>query len=97
MTKAPTPSGVRPSVLMRLVGAAIGAHATRALLTIVIVGLSVMAIVATSGRTDATRRVVLAKLEDPSARLVRVVDRTGEAGLTPDAVARVSNLSTPQH
>lgn len=85
--------GVRIDVLGRLTWSSVRAHTTRALLTCVVVGISVMAIVATSGRTDATRRAVLARLEEPSARLIRVVDRTGQAGLKPEAVGRVSKLS----
>jgi hypothetical protein len=51
-----------------------------------------MAIVATSGRTDATRRIIVDRLEDPAARIVRVVDRTGQAGLNSGAVVRVAAL-----
>ncbi len=86
------PARLSASVLSHLAWRAAIAHPTRALLTVVVVGLTVMAIVATSGRTDATRRAVAARLEDPSARLVRVIDRTGQAGLRSGAVARVSNL-----
>lgn len=67
-------------------------HRTRSAVTALVVGLAVAAVIATTGRTDATRRSVLARLEDPSARLIRVVDRTGQAGLSPQVATRIAGL-----
>ena len=85
-------TGVRGSVLIRLAWRATSSHMARSVLTAIVIGLSVTAIVATSGRTEATRRSILGKLEDPVARIIRVVDRTGQAGLTSAAVTRVISL-----
>lgn len=59
-----------------------------------VVALAVGAVVASSGRTEAARRNVLDRLEDPTARIVRVVDRTGQAGLHPDVVSRLAGISS---
>ncbi len=84
--------GIRASALLRLAGRGIGNHRVRSTITVAVVALAVAAVVGTTGRTEATRRNFLARLEDPSARLVRVTDRSGEANLGPGAVSRLAGL-----
>lgn len=84
--------GIRPAVLFRLATVSITRYPTRSAVIVLVVALAVAMVVGTSGRTEATRRAVLARLEDPSARLIRVIDRTGRAGLAPAAVDRIRGL-----
>lgn len=84
--------GIRASVLLRLAGRGIGNHRVRSTITVAVVALAVAAVVGTTGRTEAARRSLLAQLEQPSARLVRVTDRAGEANLAPAAISRLSRL-----
>ena len=86
--------GIRATVVLRLVREGITRHRIRSTVTVVVVALAVAVVVGTTGRTDATRRSLLARLEDPSARLIRVVDRSGQANLSPDAVERLQALSS---
>ncbi len=86
--------GIRVMVLLRLVRDGITRHRIRSTVTVVVVALAVAVVVGTTGRTDATRRSLLARLEDPSARLIRVVDRSGQANLSPVAVDRLHALSS---
>jgi putative ABC transport system permease protein len=86
--------GIRPTVLLRLARDGIVRHRTRSAVTIAVVALAVAAVVSTTGRTDAARRTLLARLEDPSARLIRVMDRSGQANLSPAAIARIEGLSS---
>lgn len=85
-------AGARPSVLLRLALDGITRHRSRSIVTALVVGLAVAAVVGTTGRTVAARMNVLARLEDPSARLIRIVDRTGQAGLSPGVVTRIAGL-----
>ncbi len=84
--------GIRTSVLLRLAWRGIVGHGVRSTITVVVVGLAVAAVVGTSGRTEATRRTLLAQLEDPSARLVRIVDRSGQADLSPSTISRLAAI-----
>jgi putative ABC transport system permease protein len=84
--------GIRASVLLRLAGRGIGSHRVRSTITVAVVALAVAAVVGTTGRTEAARRSLLALLEEPSARLIRVTDRSGEANLGPGAISRLSGL-----
>ncbi len=92
MTNIARLAGVRPSVLVRLALHGITRHRSRSIVTALVVGLAVAAVVGTTGRTVAARMNVLARLEDPTARLIRVVDRTGQAGLTSDVATRIAGL-----
>jgi putative ABC transport system permease protein len=69
-------------------------HLVRSAVTILVVALATTAVIGTSGRTEAARRTLLARLEVPEARLVRVVDRDGQAGLSPAAVSRIASLQS---
>ncbi len=84
--------GIRPSVLLLLARRGVGGHRVRSVVTILVVALATIAVIGTTGRTEAARRSLLAQLEVPAARLVRVVDRDGQANLTPDAVRRIASL-----
>lgn len=84
--------GIRASVLLRLARRGIGNHRVRSTILMTIVALAVAAVIGTTGRTEAARRSILAQLEQPSARLVRVADRTGEANLRPATITRLSSL-----
>lgn len=84
--------GIRPGVLLLLGSRGIGVHRVRSLITIAVIALATTAVVASSGRTDATRRSLLARLEDPAARLVRIADRDGAAHLSAMQVELISRL-----
>lgn len=86
--------GIRPSVLLLLAWRGIVGHGVRSAVTILVVALATAVVVGTTGRTEATRRNLLARLEDPEARLVRVIDRDGQAQLSPAAVTRLESLSS---
>lgn len=76
-----------------MVTQSIGRHRVRAAVTIGVVALATAVVLATTGRTSATRAFILAELERPAARLVRIVDQDGNAELQPSAVERVGRLS----
>jgi putative ABC transport system permease protein len=84
----------RPEVVLRMALRAMAGHRLRSFLTVTVVGLSVAAIVASTGRTDATRRTLLLRLEDPSARLVRIIDRDRQGNVGPDSVTRLAALGS---
>lgn len=86
--------GMRVSVLMLLVRWGVTGHPVRSAVTLLVVALATLAVIATSGRTEATRRSLMARLEAPGARLVRVVDRDGQAGLSPAAVSQIASLQS---
>ncbi len=86
--------GIRFLVLLHLARDGIVRHPGKSGVTALVVLLATATIVATSGRTDATRSRLLARLEEPSSRLVRVVDRTGAAGLTAVDVTRLATLAS---
>jgi putative ABC transport system permease protein len=92
MTEPRRLPGIRAAVLLRIAGRGIGNHRVRSTITVAVVALAVAAVVGTSGRTEAARRSLLALLEDPSARLIRVTDRAGDANLGPAAISRLSRL-----
>jgi hypothetical protein len=94
MTAAQQLSGIRTAVLLRLVRDDISRHRIRSTVTVVVVALAVAVVVGTTGRTDATRRSLLARLEDPSARLIRIVDSGGQANLAPDVIERLEALGS---
>ncbi len=87
-------AGIRAPVLLQLAAAGVERQRSRSILTMAVVALAVAAAVATVGRTDATRTSILARLEDPSARFVRILDTGGSGGIKPDAISRISTLST---
>lgn len=93
MTVAALP-GVRPGVLLHIVAAGPRAHRRRSLVTVLVLGLACLVVVDTSGRTDASRRTLLAALEAPSLRLVRIVDRAGQAGLSAETVEELVSLGS---
>lgn len=68
-------------------------HRVRATVTVGVVALATAVVLATTGRTSATRAFILAELESPAARLVRIVDQDGNALLQASAVERVGRLS----
>lgn len=84
--------GIRPSVLVLLARRGIGGHRVRSAVTVVVVALAMVAVIGTTGRTEAARRSLLTRLEVPAARLVRIVDRDGQANLSPAAVSRIASL-----
>lgn len=84
--------GIRTGVLLGLALRGIGDHRLRSLVTILVVALAVATVVSTTGRTEAARRSLLARLEAPSSRLVRVVDRAGNTNMSPDAVRNIAAL-----
>ena len=86
--------GIRVSVLLLLARRGVTGHVVRSSVTILVVALATTAVIGTSGRTEAARRTLLARLEVPEARLVRVVDRDGQAGLSPAAVSRIASLQS---
>jgi putative ABC transport system permease protein len=86
--------GIRPRVLLHIVVAGLREHRRRSLVTILVMGLACLVVVDTSGRTDATRRSLLAALEAPSLRLVRIVDRAGQAGFSTAAVEQLRALGS---
>lgn len=61
-------------------------------MTVLVIALATVAVIGTTGRTEAARRSLLTRLEAPEARLVRVVDRDGQANLSPAAVSRIASL-----
>lgn len=79
--------GIKPEVLLRVVVGSLRQHRRRSAVTVLVLALAGVVVVGTSGRTDAARRTLLAALEAPSLRLVRIVDRTGSAGLSAETVA----------
>lgn len=95
--------GILPGVVVRLVGISLARHRVRAAATIMAVAVAAAAVTATSGRTEAARATLLAHLEDPAARMIRVtlpdsnelaraaVDRLGADG----SVEWVIGLSAP--
>jgi putative ABC transport system permease protein len=87
-------TGIRPSVLLRASASGIARQRSRSLLTVAVVAVAVAAAVGTVGRTDAARTSILARLEDPSARFVRIIDSGGSTPISPDAVRRISSLSS---
>lgn len=84
--------GIRAVVLLLLARRGIRGHLTRSAVTVVVIALATVAVIGTAGRTEAARRSLLARLEVPEARLVRVVDRDGQAALTQEAVVRLASL-----
>lgn len=86
--------GIRPRVLLHIVAAGLREHRRRSLVTIVLMSLACLVVVDTSGRTDATRRTLLAALEAPALRLVRIVDRAGSAGLSAATVEQLRALGS---
>jgi len=85
-------AGLRPAVLVRLAIRGISARPIRAFAVAASVAVAVAAVVATSGRTEATRRAIIAHLEDPSARLIRVVSQAGPDGFDPRTIERLAAL-----
>lgn len=86
--------GIRASVLLRLTGRGVVSHPRRSIIMAIVVALAVTAVVATTGRTVAAQRSVLARLEDPSVRVIRITERGAESSLSPASVARLSSLSS---
>lgn len=86
--------GIRPRVLVHIVAAGLREHRRRSLITILVMALACLVVVDTSGRTDATRRTLLAALEAPSLRLVRIVDQAGQAGLSAATVDELLALGS---
>lgn len=86
--------GIRPSVLILLARRGITDHRVRSAVTALVVALATVAVIGTTGRTEATRRTLLTRLEVPEARLVRVVDRDGQANLSSAAVSRIASLQS---
>ena len=85
--------GIRAVVLLLLARRGIRGHLTRSAVTVVVIALATVAVIGTAGRTEAARRSLLARLEVPDARLVRVVDRDGQAALTQEAVVRLAQAT----
>jgi len=86
--------GIRLTVLWQLAWEASSRRRARSAVAIVVVALAVAVVVGTTGRTDARRRSLLARLEDPAARLIRVVDRGGQASLTPDTLETIRSVGS---
>ncbi|GIW20360.1 MAG: hypothetical protein KatS3mg065_0656 [Chloroflexota bacterium] len=86
--------GIRPRVLLHIVAAGLRGHRRRSLVTMFVMSLACLVVVDTSGRTDATRRTLLAALEAPALRVVRIVDRAGSAGLSAATVEQLRALGS---
>lgn len=86
-------SGLRPGVAAGLAANSARHHPVRSGVTLVIVALAAAVVVATTGRTDAARQSILARLDAPANRIIRVVDRTGTAGMRPAALTRIASVS----
>lgn len=89
----PTLHGIRADVALQSALRSIARHRVRSAVTVLIIAVASTVVVGTTGRTDASRRAVLERLDAPLARIIRVVDRTGEAGLRPEALERVLAMS----
>lgn len=61
--------------------------------TILIVASVCGVILATTGQTVRTEQEVLARIDEAGTRLIVAADDQGRAGITPEAVQRVANLS----
>lgn len=98
MTKADRVAGIQPWAVVRLATSSARRHALRGVVTLLVVGVAAGAVVGTSGRTDIARRNILSRLEDPSARLIRVVlgDDAAAGVRARDALARIGGLSSVQ-
>lgn len=81
--------GIRADVALQIALRSITRHRIRSAVSVLIVVFGSTVVVGTTGRTDASRRAVFERLDAPIARIIRVVDRTGEAGLRPEALGRI--------
>lgn len=84
---------IQPGVVLVMAGQSIGRHRVRALVTLAVLALATAVVVNTVGRTQAARATILAELERPAARLLRVVDQDGQAEIEPASVDRVARMS----
>ncbi len=84
--------GIRPGVLWRLALAGIPRQPVRSAITLAVITLATVAVVSSSGRTQAARHTLLAALETPAARVIRIIDTDGSAHLRPDQVEAISQL-----
>ncbi|CAN5536805.1 hypothetical protein BH23CHL10_BH23CHL10_13670 [soil metagenome] len=89
----PSRPGIRPAVVLGLALESVLHHLGRSVVTLVIVGLAASVVVGTTGRADATRRAVLDRLDAPANRIIRVVDRTGTAGMDVSALDRIRSVT----
>lgn len=85
--------GLHPLELVRLAVSAAMRGRTRSVVSAGVVAMAVVAIVASTGRTATLEREVRERLEDPSARVIRVTDRNGQADLRGEDLHRVGSLS----
>ncbi len=85
--------GLHRKEVVRLALADLRHSRLRSAVTATVVVLSVAVVVATSGRTWATRTVVIGQLEAPAARIVRVTDQSGSGHLLPGSVDRLADVS----
>lgn len=86
--------GLRRTELVRLAVTGIGRSRARSTVTVAVMALSVIAIIASTGRTSATRTDVLTQLESPSARLMRVTDPSGRGRVPIGASDRLASVSS---
>lgn len=69
-------------------------HRVRSWITTLAAALAVAAVVATTGRAEATRTAILADLETPAARIVRVTDETGLAAINASVLSRIARATS---
>ncbi len=86
--------GVQPAVVLRLGWRGVGRHRVRSSITVFVIALAALAVISSTGRTEATRRSLLARLEDPAARLIRIVDTDGTAHLSGAQVGAIERLGS---
>lgn len=86
--------GIRPQEAVVLASESIRRNPIRSLVTFAIVVLAAAAVAITTGRSDAARTELVARLDAPQARVIRIVDRTGGAEMKADALMRVQALSS---
>lgn len=86
-------SGLRASVVVRLAARSAVRRRTRALVSVAILGLATGIGVGVAGRADAAAATIRDELEQPSARLLRVTDADGQAGITLASLTRLESVN----
>ena len=87
------PNGIRVSSVVLLALGSLRRHLPRGVAIGLVAALAAAAVVATSGRTDVTRRAILDRLEAPSARLITMTSADQTLG-GPAVVERIAALGS---